>query len=114
MTIFLILAVCVLTCVGQLCQKRAVQNWSGKSLHWIQKLIDPWLLGGVFGLAAAFLLWLLVLRLMPLNRSYPMLSLNFVMVAIASTIWFGERSNARDWLGMACIVLGVALIGAKF
>jgi undecaprenyl phosphate-alpha-L-ara4N flippase subunit ArnE len=113
LTLPLILLVCLLTCVGQICQKRAVQNWAGQTLNWTQKLRDPWLLSGLFALGTGLLLWLLVLRLAPLNRAYPMLSLNFVLVAIASTIWFGEHHRARDWWGVACVVLGVALIGAR-
>ncbi|TAL03456.1 MAG: 4-amino-4-deoxy-L-arabinose-phospho-UDP flippase [Porticoccaceae bacterium] len=113
MTLLLIFLVCVLTCIGQLCQKRAVHNWAGLTLRWTRKLRDPWLLSGLLAMGAGLLLWLLVLRVVPLNRAYPMLSLNFVLVAVASRIWFGEPGRARDWWGIACIVLGVALIGAR-
>lgn len=113
MTLVLILLVSALTCVGQLCQKRAAQNWSGRPLRWIQKLRDPWLLAGLLALGLALLLWLLVLRQVPLHSAYPMLGLNFVLVAIAARFWLGESSRPRDWLGIACIVLGVALLGAR-
>ena len=113
MTLTLILLVSALTCAGQLCQKRAARNWSGRSLTWGRKLRDPWLLAGLSALGAALLLWLLVLRQVPLHRAYPMLGLNFVLVALASRFWLGEPSRPRDWWGIASIVLGVALLGAR-
>lgn len=114
MTLLLILLVCVLTCSGQLCQKRAVHNWAGRTLSWSQKLRDPWLLSGLLAMGVGLLLWLLVLRRAPLSQAYPMLSLNFVLVAVASRVWFDEPSRGRDWWGIACIVLGVTLIGARW
>jgi hypothetical protein len=42
MNSLLILAVCLLTCAGQLCQKKAVESWRGKNLSWNTKLFDVW------------------------------------------------------------------------
>ncbi len=108
----LIALVCLLTCCGQLCQKQAVQNWAGKTLSWKSKLFDPWLLVALAALGIGMLVWLVVLRLVPLNIAYPMLSLNFVLVTLASHFWFGEKTCRRHWWGIALIMLGVVLLGA--
>ena len=112
MNIALILLVCLLTCIGQLCQKKAVQHWQGKALHWREKILDPWLIAAIACLGLGMLLWLNVLRLVPLNIAYPMLSLNFVFVALASHYWFGERTNVHGWIGIMLIMMGVVLLGA--
>lgn len=107
-----ILAVNLLTCLGQICQKQAVETWHGKQLGYLEKLCTPWLMLGLLAMGASMLLWLLVLRTLPLHIAYPMLSLNYVLVALASRWWFGEHISGRAWLGMMCIVGGVMLIGA--
>ena len=107
----LIVVVCLLTCVGQLCQKKAVQNWEGKTFGWKTKLCDRWLWTAVISLGLGMLVWLIVLRFVPLNIAYPMLSLNFVLVTIASRFWFGEQTSWRDWCGIAMIMLGVIILG---
>jgi undecaprenyl phosphate-alpha-L-ara4N flippase subunit ArnE len=112
MSILLILIVSLLTCSGQLCQKQAVENWRNTPRSWQQKLTDRWLIGGIVALGLGMLLWLRVLQLVPLNIAYPMLSLNFVLVTLASRLWFAERTGWRSWCGIACIMLGVALVGA--
>lgn len=111
MNIALILLVCFLTCVAQLCQKKAVQQWQGKTLHWRTKVFNPWLITSIACLGFGMLLWLNVLRLVPLNVAYPMLSLNFVFVALASHYWFGERTNMHGWIGIMLIIAGVVLLG---
>jgi undecaprenyl phosphate-alpha-L-ara4N flippase subunit ArnE len=113
MTSGLILLVCLLTCCGQLCQKQAVRRWQSQQLQGWQKLLDLWLLAALAALGVGMVLWLLVLRLVPLNMAYPMLSLNFVLVTLASWLWFGEKIRLRDWYGIGCIMLGVVLIGVS-
>lgn len=112
MNIVLILLVCLLTCIGQLCQKKAVQHWSEQHLSAMQKLMDPWLIAAIASLGLGMLVWLMVLPRVSLNIAYPMLSLNFVFVTLASRIWFHEETNARHWWGIAFIMMGVFLLGA--
>jgi drug/metabolite transporter (DMT)-like permease len=57
-------------------------------------------------------LWLLVLRRLPLNIAFPMVSLGYVFVVLLSAVVLHEHIL---WLfalpGLSCIVLGVSLIG---
>ena len=107
-----IILVSLLTCIGQLCQKQAVENWRHRALGWQEKLFYRWLLGGLTALGLGMLLWLVILQYVPLNIAYPMLSLNFVLVTLASHFWFKEKTGWRGWCGIACIMLGVILVGA--
>lgn len=107
----LILVVCFLTCAGQLFQKKAVQNWEGKKLGWKTKLCDKWLWAAIISLGFGMLVWLIVLRFVPLNIAYPMLSVNFILVTLASQFWFGEQAGLQHWCGISFIMLGVIILG---
>ena len=63
-------------------------------------------------LGVAMLLWLWVLRRVPVSVAYPMLSINFVLVALAARLIWQESYTLRQWLGTLAIVAGVALIGS--
>ena len=111
MTALLLAAVCLLTCLGQVAQKLAVESWRGRDDSLAVKLRSPWLLLAVACLGGGLLLWLCVLRRLDVGIAYPMLSLNFVLVTLLANRLFGERIDARHWLGVALIGGGVALLG---
>ena len=41
--LLLLLAACLLTCMGQIAQKYAVEGWRGQPAGWALKLCSPWL-----------------------------------------------------------------------
>ena len=104
--LLLVLAVSVITCAGQLCQKQAAQV-SGKGVARVLR----WLALAVLLLGIAMLLWLRVLQLLPLSLAYPMLSLNFVLVTLVARFVFHEPIDSRHWLGVALVISGVVLLG---
>lgn len=104
MSLLLILLVSLLSCAAQLSQKQAASVGLRQGKRWIALSL---LLLGV-----AMLLWLAVLRVVPVGVAYPMLSLNFVLVAIAARAIWRERFTRRQWLGTLAIVAGVALMGS--
>jgi drug/metabolite transporter (DMT)-like permease len=57
------------------------------------------------------LLMVLALRDGELSTLFPIISLTFVWVTLLSVWWFGESMNPFKALGVATIVLGVALLG---
>lgn len=72
----------------------------------------------VFGLALfiygiATLLWISLLRYVPLNKAYVFMALSFVLVPIASYYIFSEQITVGYWIGVALIVSGV-IVAAKF
>ncbi|MDR2709750.1 MAG: EamA family transporter [Burkholderiales bacterium] len=112
MSFLLVLLVCVLTCCGQLCQKQAVECWkSATPAVTRKKKTLAWLTLAVATLGIALLLWLWALQLLPVGVAYPMLSFNFVLMALAARYFFHETLSCRHLAGIACIVLGVALLG---
>jgi drug/metabolite transporter (DMT)-like permease len=56
------------------------------------------------------LCWFLVLTLLPLGIAAPLMGATYVTVAIGSRLVFGEKINRRRAIGIAAIVIGLALI----
>lgn len=108
MSLLLIALVSLLSCLAQLCQKQAATLGAR---HGKRRLI-VWIALSLLLLSVAMLLWLWVLRLVPVSQAYPMLSLNFVLVAVAARFIWQETYTLRQWLGTLAIVIGVALTGS--
>ena len=105
----LIALVILLTCAGQLGQKRAVAD--GGAL--VERLRSPWLWGALVCLGLALLVWCAVLQRVPVGVAYPLLSLNTLAVTLVARLVFGEAVDARAWCGCLCIVAGAALLGGQ-
>ena len=65
---------------------------------------------GVLALAAATLLWLVVLTRVDVGKAYPCLSFGYVVVLVVSRYFFGEQITRTRWLGVAMILSGIALV----
>lgn len=74
---------------------------------------EPAVVAGVVIYAASALLWIYVLSRADLSFAYPFLSLAYVAVTAAATVFLKERFSARQWLGLALVVAGVAAVAAS-
>ncbi|RPE01324.1 4-amino-4-deoxy-L-arabinose-phosphoundecaprenol flippase subunit ArnE [Candidatus Pantoea deserta] len=108
MSLILILLVSLLSCAAQLCQKQAAFLGARHG----RKRLMMWIALSLLLLGVAMLLWLAVLRTVPVSVAYPMLSLNFVLVAVAARLIWQETYTLRQWTGILAIMAGVALMGA--
>ncbi|MGV8859856.1 MAG: 4-amino-4-deoxy-L-arabinose-phosphoundecaprenol flippase subunit ArnE [Pseudomonas sp.] len=113
MTLFLLLAACVLSCLGQIAQKFAVEGWRGRNPSIALALRSAWLWLALISLGLGLLLWLLVLQRLEVGIAYPMLSLNFVLITLVAHYLFHESIDKRHWLGVALIITGVVLLGRQ-
>lgn len=59
------------------------------------------------------ILWLVVLRTLPLNQAFPALGLTFALVPLASHHFLNEKVVFSQWLGIIVIVAGVILVVQK-
>lgn len=105
----------LLAVAGQLLMKRGMMSFGAFPVNQlISRLIpiflNPYVFMGfvLFGLSSIF--WLVVLSRLPLSLVYPMVSVAYVVVAIASWYFFKENVSLVRWLGIAVIIVGVFLI----
>ncbi|UVE48579.1 4-amino-4-deoxy-L-arabinose-phosphoundecaprenol flippase subunit ArnE [Pseudomonas chlororaphis] len=110
MSLLLLLVACLLTCLGQIAQKFAVESWRGQPSGALDKLRSPWLWLALASLGLGLLVWLLVLQRVEVGIAYPMLSLNFVLITLIARFVFHETIDRRHWLGVALVLAGVLLL----
>jgi drug/metabolite transporter (DMT)-like permease len=98
---------------GQVLMKFGMNLLAGQKIspQFFLKALTMWqvLAGLVFSVVGS-LLWLVVISRADLGYSNLVLSLTFVVVALASAVLFKEPMPLLKWLGASLIVLGVFLV----
>jgi uncharacterized membrane protein len=103
----------VLIAMGQILFKYAAGR-AGSQASWWMLAFDPYLiLAGVIYIAATFL-WVMQLKVLPLNRAYPLFALAFVLVPLFSHFMFGERLSLPYLAGTILIIVGTVLCTAYY
>ncbi|HEY2864046.1 MAG TPA: SMR family transporter [Casimicrobiaceae bacterium] len=82
-------------------------NWAGE---FGRMASEPHFIGGAVCYGFSLIVWILGLSRVPVSIAYPMLSLGYVVNAIAAYYLFDEGVSFMRWLGIAVIVLGVWLV----
>jgi len=118
MTWVLILSGVALNAAAQLLLKSATKPLAqftafnadilGSSIVILFKSVPFW--SGMICYGASLCVWLAALSKAPVSTAYPMLSLGYVVVAIASVAWLGESMTPVKVAGIALICLGVVLL----
>jgi multidrug transporter EmrE-like cation transporter len=65
---------------------------------------------GVACYMVSVLVWIMGLSRVPVSVAYPMLSLGYVINAVAAFYLFGETVTVARWLGICFIIVGVWLV----
>lgn len=71
---------------------------------------SPFVLGGMACYAVSLVVWILALSRVPVSVAYPMLSIGYVINAVAAWMLFGESLAAQKLVGIGFIVVGVWLV----
>lgn len=82
-------------------------------VFWIDaKIACLFVFGGVCAYLLSMLCWLQALTIVPLNRAYPLLSMSYVLVYMASISlpWFHEFFSLSQCIGVVLITAGVVAI----
>ncbi|MBJ9975034.1 4-amino-4-deoxy-L-arabinose-phospho-UDP flippase [Pseudomonas sp. S75] len=113
MTLMLVLATSLLTCCAQVAQKLTARRWAAldPAVSSAALICTPWPWVALVSLGSALACWLLVLQRMDVGIAYPMLSVNFILVALTGRYLFGEVLDARSLAGIALIASGVSMLG---
>jgi len=71
---------------------------------------EPHILGGVTCYVVSLVVWLIGLSRVDVSIAYPMLSIGYVINALAAWYLFGESLTAQKLIGIGFIVAGVILV----
>jgi multidrug transporter EmrE-like cation transporter len=65
---------------------------------------------GIAFYGVSVIVWIIGLSRVPVSMAYPMLSLGYVINAIAAHYLLGEDVTLARWLGIGFIIVGVWLV----
>ena len=71
---------------------------------------SPFILGGLACYVVSVVVWILALSRVPVSIAYPMLSVGYIVNAVAAWMLFGESLTAQKLVGIGFIVVGVYLV----
>jgi multidrug transporter EmrE-like cation transporter len=71
---------------------------------------EPWLWLGLGCYAVSVVVWILALSRVEVSVAYPMLSIGYVVNALAAWVWLGESMNTAKVAGIGIIILGVFVL----
>ena len=72
--------------------------------------LEPHILGGITCYVVSLVVWIMGLSRVPVSVAYPMLSIGYVINAVAAWYLFGESLTALRLTGIGFIVVGVFLV----
>jgi multidrug transporter EmrE-like cation transporter len=72
--------------------------------------LEPHILGGVACYVVSLVVWIMGLSRVPVSIAYPMLSIGYVVNALAAWYLFGEALTAQKLVGITFVVAGVFLV----
>ncbi len=106
----MLMLVCVaLLAVGQVLFKVAASQWRVDGWTWatLRGFLSMPMLAALVVYAVATVLWVFVLRFVPLVAAYAIFALAFIVTPLFAHVALGEPLALRTLIGGAIIVLGV-------
>jgi multidrug transporter EmrE-like cation transporter len=71
---------------------------------------NPFIVGGLGCYAVSVVVWIMALSRVEVSLAYPMLSIGYVVNAVAAWYLFGEALTAQRMVGIGTIIVGVFLV----
>lgn len=105
----LLFAFALLLSAGQILFKKAALSGVGSGLA--ASFINTWMIAALTLYGGATILWVWLLRTIPLSIAYPFAALGFILVPLSAALLFGEPIRPSYMLGSILIVAGIAIIG---
>ena len=107
----------ILSIAGQLLLKKGMNRVGQVSLlnsnvmkTVFRMLTNPFVVIGGFVFVASLALWLVVLSKLDVIYAYPIVSINYALIALASKFFFKEKVSKLRWVSIFVICMGVVLV----
>jgi drug/metabolite transporter (DMT)-like permease len=84
-------------------------SWTG-----VAGLASPWTWLGILFVILSLVTWLHILRQVPLSVAFPLSNVVHVLVPLTSWIFLHELISPRRWLGIALVLVGLAIVAKPF
>ncbi|HYW04702.1 MAG TPA: SMR family transporter [Gammaproteobacteria bacterium] len=85
-------------------------QWNGAVATGLKLAFEPHILGGLACYVISVVVWILALSRVDVSIAYPMLSIGYVVNALAAWALLGESMNLSKLVGIGIIILGVFVL----
>lgn len=94
---------------GQMLFKLGAANWIGNTLLelFCSFILNPFLMAAILLYAFTIIIWIYVLRTLPLSIAYPLTALSYVIVPVLSYSIGHEKITLETVLGSLLIIAGI-------
>lgn len=113
----LVLAGVLLNATAQFLLKAGVNRMGAIGLDWHALVsagwrlaLEPAIYGGLACYVVSVGVWILALSRVPVSIAYPMLSIGYVVTAIAAWAFLGEGVTPLRLVGIGIIIIGVFIV----
>jgi uncharacterized membrane protein len=100
--------------VSELLLKRGASEIANPANEWswlgLNGLASPLVWWAILFIIASFVTWLYVLKYIPLSRAFPLSRVVDALVPIGCWIFLDEIISTRRWIGIALVVIGLAVV----
>ncbi|MBD2815077.1 4-amino-4-deoxy-L-arabinose-phosphoundecaprenol flippase subunit ArnF [Xenorhabdus sp. Flor] len=98
--------------VAQLPELSLSRHWLDIGWLWLHHQPLLMVMVGLVSYALSMFSWIFVLKYLPLNKAYPLISLSYIFVYLLAVLlpWFNEEISPLKTIGILLISLGVWLI----
>jgi len=73
---------------------------------------SPAIWGGILAHIVEFAVWIEILGHLPLSTAFPLESISYVTVLVATRVVLREAIPPRRWMGVGLICAGIVVLGA--
>ena len=73
-------------------------------------LLNPWVISAILATFASGLSWMLAMSKFDLSYAYPFTSLLYVLMMVASVVFFNESLTINKMIGVCFIMIGIIII----
>jgi len=110
---FLQVIFCVtMIALGQVLFKLGAESITASTDKGVYAYFNAYIILALFIYTLSTVIWIYILRSIPLSIAYPFMSLSFIIVPIASYYVFGDPVNLKIISGGALILIGVYLVAS--
>ena len=76
-------------------------------------VVSPWVIGGVVCFALNLGAYYYALTKLEVSMAYPiMVSVGYAIIVCGAAVWFAEKLNVWQWVGVGVILAGVWLVAS--
>lgn len=87
------------------------EAWADKLKFYVALLCDPWIISTFVAAFLAALCWMTAMMKLDVNKAYPFMALNFILVGILAVPLLGESMTWQKLAGLGLVVVGLIVGG---